>query len=151
MLTEAQEARWSTGAAGETASGGIGVTRLALTNFRNYPEARLALDIGPVVLTGPNGAGKTNLLEALSFLAPGRGLRGARLTEIDHRPAIEGFQRPLPRRLAGRSPQPSRRDVVHCASAPDATRPKASVGWCGSTASRRAARPHSASASAWCG
>ena len=91
MLTEAQEARWSAGAAGAVASGGVGVTRLALTNFRNYPEARLALDIGPVVLTGPNGAGKTNLLEALSFLAPGRGLRGARLTEIDHRPAIEGF------------------------------------------------------------
>jgi len=39
-----------------------------------------------VVLTGPNGAGKTNLLEALSFLAPGRGLRGAKLTEIDRRP-----------------------------------------------------------------
>ena len=39
----------------------------------------------PVVLTGPNGAGKTNLLEALSFLAPGRGLRRARLGEIDRR------------------------------------------------------------------
>ncbi len=90
MLTEAQEARWSTGAAAAMASrGGVGVTRLALTNFRNYPAARLALDTGPVVLTGPNGAGKTNLLEAVSFLAPGRGLRGAKLTEIDRRPAIE--------------------------------------------------------------
>ena len=89
MLTEAQEARWSTGAAAAMASRGVGVTRLALTNFRNYPEARLALDTGPVVLTGPNGAGKTNLLEAVSFLAPGRGLRGAKLTEIDRRPAVE--------------------------------------------------------------
>ncbi len=63
----------------------VGVTRLMLTDFRNYREARLALGTEPVVLTGPNGAGKTNLLEAVSFLAPGRGLRGARLTEIDRR------------------------------------------------------------------
>jgi len=56
-----------------------------LTDFRNYREARLALGTEPVVLTGPNGVGKTNLLEAVSFLAPGRGLRGARLTEIDRR------------------------------------------------------------------
>ena len=61
--------------------------RLALTDFRNYREARLILGGEPVVLTGPNGAGKTNLLEALSFLAPGRGLRGAKLTEIDRRAA----------------------------------------------------------------
>jgi DNA replication and repair protein RecF len=90
MLAEAQEARWSTGARGDKGSGGVGVVRLALTNFRNYPEARLALDTGPVVLTGPNGAGKSNLLEAVSFLAPGRGLRGARLGEIDRHAAPEG-------------------------------------------------------------
>src|SRR5438876_1072888 len=82
MLAEAQEARWSAGAAVQR----VGVTRLLLTNFRNYREARLTLGTEPVVLTGPNGAGKTNLLEALSFLAPGRGLRGAKLTEIDRRP-----------------------------------------------------------------
>jgi DNA replication and repair protein RecF len=82
MLAEAQEARSSAGAAARR----VGVTRLTLTDFRNYHEARLSLDTGPVVLTGPNGAGKTNLLEALSFLAPGRGLRGAKLTEIDRRP-----------------------------------------------------------------
>jgi len=63
----------------------VGVTRLVLTDFRNYPAARLDLDAGPVVLTGPNGAGKTNLLEAVSFLSPGRGLRNARLGEIDRR------------------------------------------------------------------
>jgi DNA replication and repair protein RecF len=61
------------------------VTRLALTDFRGYAAARLALEPRPVVLTGPNGAGKTNLLEAVSFLAPGRGLRRARLREIDRR------------------------------------------------------------------
>src|SRR5580704_6285870 len=63
----------------------VGVTRLALTDFRNYRSARLDLEAGPVVLTGPNGAGKTNLLEAVSFLSPGRGLRGARLTDVDRR------------------------------------------------------------------
>ena len=58
-----------------------------LTDFRNYGAARLELDAGPVVLTGPNGAGKTNLLEAMSFLSPGRGLRNARLSDIDRRDA----------------------------------------------------------------
>ena len=59
--------------------------RLDLTRFRSYRDARIETDGRPVVLTGPNGAGKTNLLEALSFLAPGRGLRRARLAEIDCR------------------------------------------------------------------
>src|ERR1700704_844618 len=63
----------------------VGVTRLVLTDFRNYRSARLDLDAGPGVPTGPNGAGKTNLLEAVSFLSPGRGLRNARLGEIDRR------------------------------------------------------------------
>jgi DNA replication and repair protein RecF len=61
------------------------VVRLSLTDFRCYARLRLDLDVQPVVLTGPNGAGKTNLLEALSFLSPGRGLRRARLAEIDRR------------------------------------------------------------------
>jgi DNA replication and repair protein RecF len=61
------------------------VTRLVLTDFRGYARARLAVDAGLVVLTGPNGAGKTNLLEAISFLAPGKGLRRAQLSEIDRR------------------------------------------------------------------
>ena len=56
-----------------------------LTDFRGYARARLAVDAMPVVLYGANGAGKTNLLEALSFLAPGRGLRRAKLSEIDRR------------------------------------------------------------------
>jgi DNA replication and repair protein RecF len=59
------------------------ILRLSLTNFRSYRTAQMTLaGPGPVVLTGPNGAGKTNLLEAISFLAPGRGLRGATLDEI---------------------------------------------------------------------
>lgn len=58
------------------------VTRLTLTRFRNYRSARLEAGAGAVVLTGANGAGKTNLLEALSFLSPGRGLRRARLDEV---------------------------------------------------------------------
>ena len=49
------------------------VASLKLTGFRNYAALSLALDGRPVVLTGPNGAGKTNLLEAVSFLSPGRG------------------------------------------------------------------------------
>src|SRR5215210_5386416 len=86
MLTAAQEDRHSAGTAGlAPGSGWVGVTRLVLTDFRNYRSARLDLDPSPVVLSGPNGAGKTNLLEAMSFLAPGRGLRNARLGDIDRR------------------------------------------------------------------
>ncbi|HXP05143.1 MAG TPA: DNA replication/repair protein RecF [Stellaceae bacterium] len=65
----------------------VGVTRVAVTDFRNYRTARLDLSAGPVVLIGPNGAGKTNLLEAVSLLSPGRGLRNARLGDFDRRVA----------------------------------------------------------------
>ncbi|MFW6077967.1 MAG: DNA replication/repair protein RecF [Hyphomicrobiales bacterium] len=58
------------------------MTRLTLTDFRNYPGLRLDTGGGPVVLTGANGAGKTNLLEAISLLAPGRGLRGAAFEDV---------------------------------------------------------------------
>jgi DNA replication and repair protein RecF len=61
---------------------GLAVLRLTLSDYRCYPTLRLEADPRPVVLTGPNGAGKTNILEALSFLAPGRGLRRARLSEV---------------------------------------------------------------------
>jgi DNA replication and repair protein RecF len=59
----------------------LAVTRLTLRNFRSYAEAELVTGGTPVVLAGPNGAGKTNLLDAISLLSPGRGLRGARLGE----------------------------------------------------------------------
>ncbi len=58
------------------------VLRLTLTNFRNYHSASLQCDAGTIVLVGPNGAGKTNLIEAISFLTPGRGLRRATLDEV---------------------------------------------------------------------
>ena len=59
------------------------LTQLQLTHFRNYDQARLSdLPRGFVILTGPNGAGKTNVLEAVSLLSPGRGLRGAKVGEM---------------------------------------------------------------------
>ena len=58
------------------------VRRLTLHNFRNYHAASLEAGARTVVLVGPNGAGKTNLIEAISFLAPGRGLRRATLNEV---------------------------------------------------------------------
>lgn len=58
------------------------LARLALTDFRSYAEALIAPGPGLVVLTGENGAGKTNVLEAISMLAPGRGLRGAALSDM---------------------------------------------------------------------
>jgi DNA replication and repair protein RecF len=58
------------------------IRRLNLHNFRNYHAALLEADAPTIVLVGPNGAGKTNLIEAISFLAPGRGLRRATLNEV---------------------------------------------------------------------
>lgn len=58
------------------------IERLALTNFRNHGSLTLALDARSVVLTGPNGAGKTNILEAISLLAPGQGLRRSVYAEM---------------------------------------------------------------------
>ncbi len=59
------------------------IRRLSLVNFRSYHAAQVELSAaGPVVLTGANGAGKTNLIEAISLLAPGRGLRRATLDEL---------------------------------------------------------------------
>lgn len=58
------------------------VTRLGLRDFRSYKAFELRVPPSPVVVVGPNGAGKTNLLEALSLLAPGRGLRRASAAEM---------------------------------------------------------------------
>jgi DNA replication and repair protein RecF len=63
-------------------SQGPALTRLTLTNFRNYAALRLDVAGRLVALHGPNGAGKTNLLEAISLLSPGRGLRAAALDEL---------------------------------------------------------------------
>ena len=67
------------------------VTRLALTDFRSYTSALLEPGPGFVLLFGENGAGKTNLLEAVSLLAPGRGLRGAALGEMARQGGSGGF------------------------------------------------------------
>lgn len=63
----------------------VSVARLTLTDFRCYARQRVETGPAPVVLTGPNGAGKTNVLEALSYLVPGRGLRSARLADVSRR------------------------------------------------------------------
>jgi DNA replication and repair protein RecF len=59
----------------------VGLSRLVLENFRNYRCLDLSFAQDPVVLVGANGAGKTNILEAISFLSPGRGLRGIKLSQ----------------------------------------------------------------------
>ena len=67
------------------------LTRLSLTDFRNYPALtwRPRARIG--VLFGPNGSGKTNLLEAVSLLVPGRGLRGARNADLPRHGGAGGW------------------------------------------------------------
>lgn len=68
---------------------GCTISALTLREFRNYSALTLCPSARAVVLTGPNGAGKTNILEALSFLSPGRGLRRARLGEATRQHASE--------------------------------------------------------------
>jgi DNA replication and repair protein RecF len=77
---------------GDPMTSRLAVSRIDLGDFRCYARLRLDIGAGPVVLTGPNGAGKTNLLEALSLLTPGTGLRRAKLGEMARNvpPAPEG-------------------------------------------------------------
>jgi DNA replication and repair protein RecF len=78
------------------------VSRLILTSFRSYAEAVVEVGPGPVVLAGPNGAGKTNILEALSLLSPGKGLRGAAYGEMARRgPAAGGADWAVAARVSG--------------------------------------------------
>ena len=67
--------------AGRAGLSRLAVTRLNLTNFRSYAAGDIRVSGTSVVLAGPNGAGKTNVLDAISLLSPGRGLRGAKLAE----------------------------------------------------------------------
>ena len=67
------------------------LTRLTLTDFRSYASATIAPGPGFVLLSGENGAGKTNLLEAVSLLTPGRGLRGAALSQMARQGADGAF------------------------------------------------------------
>lgn len=95
------------------------ILSLSLAHFRNHAETRLAPDAAPaVVLTGPNGAGKTNILEAISLLSVGRGLRGATLAAM----AMQGADAPGGFRLAAAlSPEPGLPPVaLHTGTTPDA-------------------------------
>src|SRR5882762_6858229 len=67
---------------GDKAMSAARIRRLTLSNFRSYRAASLTVDAQLAVLVGPNGAGKTNLIEAISFLAPGRGLRRTTLDDV---------------------------------------------------------------------
>lgn len=69
----------------------VSLYRLKLTDFRNYAAAALDMDGRHVILTGNNGAGKTNLMEAVSLLSPGRGLRRASYGDITRVGAPNGF------------------------------------------------------------
>ncbi|MBO9122237.1 DNA replication/repair protein RecF [Rhizobium sp. 16-488-2b] len=69
----------------------VSLSRLKLTDFRNYASAGLQLDGRHVVLVGDNGAGKTNLMEAVSFLSPGRGMRRATYGDVTRVGAHGGF------------------------------------------------------------
>jgi DNA replication and repair protein RecF len=70
----------------------LAVTRLGLSHFRSHRGAGVALDRRPVAVFGPNGAGKTNLIEAVSLLSPGRGLRGAASEEMARTPEKIGWK-----------------------------------------------------------
>jgi len=69
----------------------VSLTRLSLTDFRSYADALIVPGPGLVILTGNNGAGKTNVLEAISLLAPGRGLRAGALSEMARLEGPGGF------------------------------------------------------------
>ena len=71
---------------------GLTLTTLTLSHFRSHRAARLELDGRPVAISGPNGAGKTNILEAVSLLSPGRGLRRAATDELARKPDAIGWK-----------------------------------------------------------
>lgn len=78
---------------GDDARKKVWLSRLSLTDFRNYESLSLDLDERPVVLTGCNGAGKTNLLEAVSLLSSGRGLKGAAFGDLSRAGGIDVGER----------------------------------------------------------
>lgn len=99
------------------------LSRLVLTDFRNHADAVLAPGPGFVVLTGDNGAGKTNVLEAVSLLASGRGLRRAPLAEMARQGGSGGFGiaaalEPLVDLATGIEPATPNRRIVRINGAP---------------------------------
>lgn len=112
------------------------LSRLVLTDFRNHADLTLAVGQGFVVLTGENGAGKTNILEAVSLLAPGRGLRRAALSDMARQSGPGGFgvaadlQAPMDASVAlatGTQPGAAERRIVRIQGA--ATGANAFVEW----------------------
>lgn len=71
---------------------GLTLTALTLSHFRSHKRLSLEPDERPVALFGPNGAGKTNILEAISLLSPGRGLRRATVQEMARKPQDIGWK-----------------------------------------------------------
>ena len=71
---------------------GLFLSSLTLSHFRSHKRSELALDARPVVLYGPNGAGKTNLLEAVSLMSPGRGMRRSAAADMARRPEALGWK-----------------------------------------------------------
>jgi DNA replication and repair protein RecF len=71
---------------------GLYLSELTLSHFRSHKFGRLSLDARPVAIHGPNGAGKTNLIEAVSLLSPGRGLRRAAAQDMARRPEALGWK-----------------------------------------------------------
>lgn len=72
--------------------GGLFIEELSLSHFRSHRAARLELDGRPVAIWGENGAGKTNILEAVSLLSPGRGMRRAAPEEMARKPENLGWK-----------------------------------------------------------
>ncbi|MEO0667793.1 MAG: DNA replication/repair protein RecF [Pseudomonadota bacterium] len=70
----------------------LSLSSLTLSHFRSHKVARLSLDARPVAIYGPNGAGKTNVLEAVSLLSPGRGLRRSSAEDMTRRPEAVGWK-----------------------------------------------------------
>ncbi len=71
---------------------GLAISLLNLSHFRSHRATRLVFDGRPVAIVGPNGAGKTNILEAVSLLSPGRGMRRAGADELARRPGALGWK-----------------------------------------------------------
>lgn len=71
---------------------GLALSTLSLSHFRSHRATRLAFDGRPVAIVGLNGAGKTNILEAVSLLSPGRGLRRAAAEDLARRPEAIGWK-----------------------------------------------------------
>jgi DNA replication and repair protein RecF len=112
----------------------LAISRVTLRNFRCYDTLRLHPGAGLVILTGANGAGKTNLLEALSLLSPGRGLRGARLAEISRHP--DASAQPVPAEWAVAAEFASPHGAL-----------SVGVGWAEADSERRAVRINGTAAS----